>query len=308
MFRVKWLQPNHRVTLEKVTRAAMKVGFTQDQWVHALSAMIVASRGYKTVFFDDLKEGESLKKELTILPLEVYEADDTLGWAYQACNEAKKKENSKAEIKIGGKDLHYATQMMTEPYMVDWMLQNTLGQWWLLHPRPDNDLLSGWDYCLVDKNKKPLTDTGKGWPKTAKELKVMDPCSGSGHSLMEAFCMLTNMRMTEEGLSVTEAGDAILRDNLFGLDIDLNITNLCRKQLALLAWKIGGYRVLPEMNIDCSGLEIPGVFTKGEAENIGSLLNPQKRMRGYLREVWRTPDVLMIPPVPKQLSLLDEAA
>ena len=86
----------------------------------------------------------------------------------------------------------------------------------------------------------------------------MDPCCGSGHFLVAAFGMLKQMRMEEEGLSEKQAADAVLHDNLFGLEIDPRCTQIAAFALALAAWKSGGYRQLPLPNIACSGIAVTG--------------------------------------------------
>jgi hypothetical protein len=91
----------------------------------------------------------------------------------------------------------------------------------------------------------------------AAELKVLDPCCGSGHFLVAAFEILVRFRTTEEGMSPADACAAVLRDNLHGLEIDERCTQIAAFALALAAWTFpdaGGYRVLPEMHIACSGL------------------------------------------------------
>ena len=69
--------------------------------------------------------------------------------------------------------------------------------------------------------------------------------------------MLTPMRMERDGLSAKEAVDAVLRENIHGLELDQRCVELAAFTLALTAWKYpgsGGYRVLPELNVACSGL------------------------------------------------------
>lgn len=58
------------------------------------------------------------------------------------------------------------------------------------------------------------------WPSTVAGISVMDPCCGSGHFLVESFGMLWRMRAEEEGLDAPGAQDAVLRDNLFGIELD----------------------------------------------------------------------------------------
>ena len=87
---------------------------------------------------------------------------------------------------------------------------------------------------------------------------MMDPCCGSGHFLVIAFEMLRRMRMEEEGLNDMEASDAVVRDNLFGLEIDPRCVQIAAFAIALAAWKVGGYRKLPLPNIACSGTPVYG--------------------------------------------------
>ena len=87
---------------------------------------------------------------------------------------------------------------------------------------------------------------------------MMDPCGGSGHFVVAGFEMMRRMRMEEEGLGEAEAADAVIRDNLFMLEIDPRCTQIATFALALAAWKAGGYRALPTPNIACSGIPVEG--------------------------------------------------
>lgn len=107
----------------------------------------------------------------------------------------------------------------------------------------------------------PAAGTFPGWPNKASALKVLDPCCGSGHFLVAAFDLLARIRMHDEGLSARDACDAVLRDNLFGLELDARCTQIAAFNLALAAWKFpdaGGYRTLPRMHIACSGHALVG--------------------------------------------------
>ena len=72
------------------------------------------------------------------------------------------------------------------------------------------------------------------------ELKTLDPCCGSGHFLVAAFLMLVPMRMELEGLSAREAVDAVLRENIHGLEMDQRCVELAAFALALTAWRYPG--------------------------------------------------------------------
>jgi hypothetical protein len=231
-------------------------------------------------------EMEELLKGLT---KPVFEADDSLGWVYQFWQSDKKDEVNKSEVKIGADELPAVTQLFTEDYMVLFLLHNTLGAWWagkvlasnagLATSAPDEAALRAackagdidWTYLRfvrergedgTDGTWRPAGGVFEGWPKAAKELTVLDPCMGSGHFLVFALPILVALRMVEEGLSRSTAVNAVLKDNLFGLEIDPRCTQIAAFSLALAAWRKVGHRPLPQLNLACSGLAI-GV-TKAE--------------------------------------------
>ncbi len=182
-----------------------------------------------------------LERIITDLPPLLFIADDTLGWVYQFWQTKKKKEVNDSGRKIGEKDLAPVTQLFTEHYMVQFLLENSLGAWWAAR-HPTSPILKQFTYLRFKDDGTPAAGTFPGWPEYAAKVTVMDPCCGSGHFLVAAFEMLRQMRMEEEGLSETQAADAVLRDNLFGLEIDPRCTQIAAFALALAAWKVGGYR------------------------------------------------------------------
>jgi hypothetical protein len=223
------------------------------------------------------------------LPKPVFEADDSLGWVYQFWQADRKDDVNKSENKIGADELPAVTQLFTEDYMVLFLLHNTLGAWWagkvlagnpgLAASAPDEAMLRAavtvgaidWAYLRFVRAKsedgsegpwRPAAGPFEGWPKAARDLTVLDPCMGSGHFLVFALPILVAVRMAEEGLSQVAAVDAVLRDNLFGLEIDPRCTQIAAFNLAFAAWRRIGYLPLPRLNLACSGLSI-GV-TKAE--------------------------------------------
>ena len=190
------------------------------------------------------------------LPAEVFEADDALGWVYQFWQREKKDEVNASERKIGGADLGPVTQLFTENYMVRFLLENSLGAWWAAR-HPDSPLVKVWEFLRFDDDGPPAAGDFEGWPQRVAEVTVMDPCCGSGHFLVEAFSMLWQMRVEEDGLSAVAAQDAVLRDNLFGLELDPRCVQIAMFAIALQAWKTGGgWRQLPIPHIACSGIPV----------------------------------------------------
>ncbi len=221
---------------------------------------------------------QKLERLLAELPREVFHASDALGWVYQFWQAKKKDEVNASEVKIGARELSAVTQLFTEPYMVAFLLDNSLGAWWTVqrlteadfrNAKTEEDLrrkasLPGMplNYLRFVKHEngewKPAAGVFDGWPQKLAEFKVLDPCCGSGHFLVVAFLMLTAMRMEDEGLSVQDAADAVLQENLHGLEIDRRCTEIAAFNLALTAWRLAGYRPLPTLHIACTGLSVSG--------------------------------------------------
>jgi hypothetical protein len=109
---------------------------------------------------------------------------------------------------------------------------------------------------------RPAAGIFDGWPKAAKDITVLDPCMGSGRFLVFNLPILIAFRMAEEDLTREAVVEAVLRDNLFGLEIDQRCTQIAAFNLAFAAWRVVGYWLLPRLNLACSGLAI-GV-TKAE--------------------------------------------
>ncbi len=210
------------------------------------------------------------------LPSEVFTASDSLGWVYQFWQARRKDQVNASEVKIGARELPAVTQLFTDDYMVDFLLDNTLGAWHagkVIAAKPmlaeaaksEEELrkavtLSGcpWAYLRFIKSDNgrwtPAAGTFDGWPKSAQEIKCLDPCMGSGHFVVAMFERLVALRMVEETLDETDTIAAVIRDNLFGLEIDPRCTQIAAFNLALAAWSRVGYSVLPPMNLACSGL------------------------------------------------------
>jgi len=269
-----------------------------------------------------------LESLLEKLPPEIFLADDSLGWVYQFWQSKRKDEVNAAGGKIGADELASVTQLFTEHYIVLFLLHNTIGAWHagkVLIADPDlarsakNEeelrqacTLSGyhWDYLRFVRDEegkmwRPAAGAFEKWPRTAREITVMDPCCGSGHFLVAVFECLVRLRMVEEGFSPEKAVEAVLTENLFGLELDPRCTQLAAFALAFTAWRfIGRVISLAPFNMACSGLSV-GVreeewtllagddarLRKGmeqlyalfrQGPELGSLIDPQRVISGDL--------------------------
>ena len=261
-----------------------------------------------------LETEQALEALLAKLPSAVFQADDSLGWSYQFWQAPKKadvqKQMKQAGTKVGADELPAVTQLFTEQYMVAFLLENALGGWWQSrHPRMT--LPVAMPYFRKLESGSPAAGTFPAWPDSLANFKLLDPCLGSGHFLVSAFHYLVPMRRVTEKLSVRDAVDRVLAENLHGLEIDARCVEIAAFALALAAWRYPdengkplGYRPLPRLNIACCGLAprrkkadwlklaggddrleggmaaLYALFQK--APELGSLIDPMSVARGEL--------------------------
>lgn len=221
-----------------------------------------------------------LEQLVSSIPQEVFHASDSLGWVYQFWQTKRKKDINDSGVKIGARELPAVTQLFTEPYMVSFLLDNSLGAWWAAKRLSSHDLATATDEQeLRDKAyvdylpleylrfvKDEETESWKlaggifdAWPKHLSEFKMLDPCCGSGHFLVATLQMLVPMRMELEGLTADEAIQRVLEENIHGLELDQRCVELAAFALAFAAWTYpgsSGYRQLPPLHIACSGQAI----------------------------------------------------
>ena len=277
------ISPEHgvSVTLDDCEELAPSLGL-KDAW--AVAARYAAKELPEIFRADDPAGAVELPVEdrnpliylVNGLPTEVFTASDSLGWCYQFWQAERKDEVNATGNKIGADELPAVTQLFTEDYMVDFLLDNTLGAWHagkVLAAKPtlaetaqseeelrDAVALPGcpWKYLRFiraeDGKWAPAAGTFDGWPKMAKELTCLDPCMGSGHFVVAMFERLVALRMKEERRDERDVVAAVIRDNLFGLEIDPRCTQIGAFNLALAAWRRVGHCKLPAMNLACSGL------------------------------------------------------
>ena len=232
----------------------------------------------------------ALEQVLDDLPAEIFAADDALGWVYQFWQKDQKEKINESERKIGGADLSPVTQLFTENYMVRFLLENSLGAWWASR-HPDSPLVKEFEYLRVTDTGEPAAGSFDDWPNRVSEITVMDPCCGSGHFLVEAFGMLWRMRAEEEILETVAAQDAVLRDNLFGLELDSRCVQIAMFAVALQAWKAGGgWRALPAPRIACSGIPVNAPVAEWKALGDGDVRLENALIR--LHTLFRDADTL----------------
>ena len=149
-----------------------------------------------------------------------------IGWLYQYYNTEPKKQvfaDLDDNIKISKENIPAATQLFTPDWIVRYMVENSLGRLWY-EGHPDFDK-SEWKYYLDEAQQEPQVEQQLAEIRARyaniepEQLKVIDPCMGSGHILCYLFDVLMQIYL-DNGYSRREAVRSILENNLFGLDID----------------------------------------------------------------------------------------
>ena len=152
---------------------------------------------------------------------------EIIGWLYQYYNTEPKDEVFallKKNVKITKERIPAATQLFTPDWIVRYMVENSLGRLWL-EGHPNAELHDGWKYYLDEAEQEPevqaqLAEIRKNYAKlNPEDIKIIDPCMGSGHILVYAFDVLVQI-YEAQGYTQRDAARLIMEKNLYGLDID----------------------------------------------------------------------------------------
>ena len=196
----------------------------------ALPNMFERMGGYTEMLLPNniLRQDSVLGHMVSDIPEEDWQdAVQIIGWLYQYYNTELKDDTFaqlKKNVKITKERIPAATQLFTPDWIVRYMVENSLGRLWL-EGHPNAELHDGWKYYLDEAEQEPEVEAKlaklREEYKTIKpeEIKVIDPCMGSGHILVYAFDVLMQI-YTSAGWDQREAAQSILKNNLFGLDID----------------------------------------------------------------------------------------
>ena len=205
---------------------------------------------YTELLFPDnlLREGSVIERMITMIPEEDWrDAVQIIGWLYQYYNSEKKDEvfaALKKNVKITKENIPAATQLFTPDWIVRYMVENSLGRLWLEgHPDARGQLLPTaeeqaafaagareerepkWHYYLEEAPQEPQVQAQLAALRreyaalTPEQIRVIDPCCGSGHILAYLFDVLMQIYGTY-GYTTREAVASIVENNLYGLDID----------------------------------------------------------------------------------------
>ena len=245
-----------------------------------------------------LQEGSVIRKMVTDIDEEDWKEEvEIIGWMYQYYISEKKDEvfaALKKNVKITKENIPAATQLFTPKWIVKYMVENSLGRLWL-EGHPNEELQKEWKYYLEEAEQEPEVEEElkkireEHSQLTPEDIKVLDPCMGSGHILVYAFDVLYQI-YKEAGYGEREIPRKILQNNLYGLDIDDRAAQLASFALIM---KARGYnrrlfreieREELELNL-CSIQESNGI-SKGAIEYFANGNQELKEDIEYLANVF----------------------
>lgn len=230
------------------------------------------------------------------VPEAAWEDVEALGWAYQFYNSERKDEFFKSKRKAAAEDIAPATQLFTPDWIVRYMVQNSLGRLWTLN-NPDSPLKQQMEFYIEPDAEHEDFRRVAG----PEEITFCDPACGSGHILVYAFRLLTEM-YRERGWRDRDIARTILEKNLSGYEVDpraaqIAQTALCMEALALdRRWLSRGVtadvRVLESIQIDQTALDPASALRErpqlldalGHLGEIGSLFEPSPDDMGALKD------------------------
>ena len=233
----------------------------------------------------DVQVREEVLDQLDAIADDAWESDEALGWVYQYFGEDEREEIDervdKENYKIAGTDIATKTQLFTPRYIVEWMVDNSLGRTWLemqgertnIDDEENCFYLAPLEDSLIDRETKQV-----------KDITVLDPACGSGHMLFYAFDVLYQMYLEESEVPEKYIPREILRNNLYGVDIDSGAAQIAALSLYLKAKDRSPDVEIPQLNIVSADAVLINGERKDEIlERAGSELE-----RDILEQIWNS--------------------
>lgn len=239
--------------------------------------------------YTELLLPDDLTSEFSVIPdvVEGMKTEDcqqveVLGWLYQFYISEKKDAVFAAKGKVQKEDIPAVTQLFTPRWIVEYMVQNTIGKLWVQN-NPDSSLKEHMDYYIESPSDK-AEDYLK--IESPEEILFLDPASGSGHILVYAFELLTKI-YEEAGYAPSDVSELILSKNLHGIEIDERASQLSGLSLMMKArdYYRRAFRkdLVPDItclkDLSLSEDEIKNIFIKENIELTDELLHDLINMR-----------------------------
>jgi len=235
----------------------------------------------------DAQVREEVLYELDEIDDKAWESDEALGWVYQYFGEEEREEIDdrvdEENYKIAGTDIATKTQLFTPRYIVEWMVDNSLGRTWLEMQGERTNIDDEENCFYLAPLKDSLIDRET---KAVEDITVLDPACGSGHMLFYAFDVLYQMYLEEGEVPEEYIPREILRHNLYGIDIDSGAAQIAALSLYLKAKEESPDVTIPQLNIvSADAVLINGNRKQEVLERARSKLEEE-----ILEQIWRSFD------------------
>ncbi len=264
-----------------------------------LPGMFSGITDFTILLFPDnvLREGSVLEQMIALIPEEDWKDQvQIIGWLYQYYSSEKKDavfEAMKKNVKVSKENIAAATQLFTPDWIVRYMVENSLGRLWV-DGHADTSARSEWKYFLDEAEQTSevqaqLAEIRQGRKDlTPEQIRFIDPCMGSGHILVYAFDVLMQIYISF-GYTERDAAQNIVRNNLWGLDLDKRAYQLAYFAVMMKARQydrrfltrgikpnLSHFQDLPVVNYSMLDEPIKSFVQQFEnADNYGSLISVQ---------------------------------
>lgn len=215
---------------------------------------------------------------------------EIIGWMYQYYNIEPKDETFallKKNVKITKERIPAATQLFTPDWIVRYMVENSLGRLWV-EGHPSDSLKENWKYYLEEAEQEASVQTqleqirAEYRKLNPEDIKVIDPCMGSGHILVYCFDVLMQI-YESQGYTQRDAAQSILENNLFGLDIDKRAAQLAYFAVMMKARQYDRRIFNREIKPHVYAIEESNGINRGQLKYFGADLSTIERNKANLQ-------------------------
>ena len=233
----------------------------------------------------DFAVREEVIERLSEIDESVWESDEAMGWVYQYFGEKEREEIDdridEENYKVQDTDVATKTQLFTPRYIVEWMVDNSLGRLWMeMHGEDTN--IDDEDNCFyLAPLEESLIDRDV---KNVRDIKILDPACGSGYMLFYAFDVLYEMYLEQEDVAEKYIPREILKHNLYGIDIDPGAA-----QLAALSLYVKAKNEEPDVEIEQINIvSANAVLVNGEKKEEVLTRTETDLEKRVLEQVWQS--------------------
>lgn len=215
---------------------------------------------------------------------------EIIGWMYQYYNIEPKDETFallKKNVKITKERIPAATQLFTPDWIVRYMVENSLGRLWV-EGHPNEGLKENWKYYLEEAEQEASVQAQLEQIRAEyrnlnpEDIKVIDPCMGSGHILVYCFDVLMQI-YESQGYTQRDAAQSILENNLFGLDIDKRAAQLAYFAVMMKARQYDRRIFTREIKPHVYAIEESNGINRGQLKYFGADLSSIERNKAKLQ-------------------------